>query len=106
MFPNIQEDINEALEIANNKEEVQSNMTSQNSKNGFHFPKLEEKYLSKDRDQTSSQQSQGTQYSKLSKQQFPQKDYSKFVEEDEQKFIKENGIGFKKKSKTIKKPYI
>ena len=41
-------------------------MTSQNSRDGPHFPKLDQKYLSKDRDEVYSQsnQSQGTQYSK------------------------------------------
>lgn len=58
-------------------------MTSQNSKDGFRFPKLEPKYLSKDRDETSSQQSnlsQGTRYSQKAKQEFPQQDYTKFAE--------------------------
>lgn len=43
-------------------------------------------------------QSQGTKYSKSSKQQFPQKDYTKFAEEDEQKFLKEHGMGLKKRN--------
>jgi hypothetical protein len=74
-------------------------MTSQNSRDGPHFPKLEEKYLSRDRDEVNSQQSSHTQYSKVSsKQEFPQKDYTRFAEEDEQRFLKENGIGFKKKA--------
>lgn len=84
-------------------------MTSHGSSKDGLFPKLQPKYLSKDRDEVSSQQSNqsaGTQYSKLSsKQEFPQKDYTKFAEEDEQKFLKENGIGFKKKN-VIKRPAI
>ena len=76
-------------------------MTSQHSKEGFRFPKLEAKYLSKDRDETSSQQSSlshGTRYTnKSNRQEFPQQDYTKFAEEDEKKFLKEHGIGFKKK---------
>lgn len=84
-------------------------MTSHGSSKDGLFPKLQPKYLSKDRDEVSSQQSNqsaGTQYSKLSsKQEFPQKDYTKFAEEDEQKFLKENGIGFKKKN-VIKRPAV
>lgn len=60
-------------------------MSSQNSKDGFHFPKLEPKYLSKDRDEVASQQSnhsQGTVYTNKTKQEFPQKDYTKFAEQD------------------------
>ncbi len=77
-------------------------MSSQNSKDGFRFPKLQQKYLSRDRDQVNSQQSipsQGTVYSSKTKQEFPQKDYTKFAQQDEQKFLKEYGIGFKKKIK-------
>jgi hypothetical protein len=88
------------MEEALLKEETESNMTSQPSKEGFRLPKIEPKYLSRDRDETSSQQSnlsQGTRYSQKTKQEFPQQDYTKFAEEDEQKFLKEHGIGFKKK---------
>jgi hypothetical protein len=98
MFPNVERDVAAAVERANNREEVESNLTTQNSRDGPHFPKLEEKYLSRDRDEVSSQQSSHSQYSKISsKQEFPQKDYTRFAEEDEQRFLKENGIGFKKK---------
>ena len=50
MFPDVQNEVKEALEYAAQKQETESNMTSQNSKDGFKFPKLEPKYLSKDRD--------------------------------------------------------
>ena len=50
MFPNVERDISAVIEKINNKEEIQSNMTSQNSRDGPHFPKLDQKYLSKDRD--------------------------------------------------------
>ena len=50
MFPNVERAIDEAMQAALEKEEVESNMTSQNSRDGFKFPKLEQKYLSKDRD--------------------------------------------------------
>ena len=95
------------MEYAMQREETESNMTSQTSKEGFRLPKIEQKYLSKDRDEVSSQQSgfsQGTRYSNRTKQEFPQKDYTKFAEEDEKKFLKEHGIGFKKKEKTRRPP--
>jgi hypothetical protein len=41
MFPNVERDVSAAVEKANNREEVESNMTSQNSRDGPHFPKLE-----------------------------------------------------------------
>lgn len=66
------------------KEETESNISSQPSNQGFRLPKIEPKYLSKDRDETSSQQSslsQGTRYSQKAKE-FPQQDYTKFAEED------------------------
>lgn len=46
-------------------------MTSHNSKEGFKLPKMQPKYLSKDRDEVSSQQSgmsQGTRYSNRTRQ--------------------------------------
>ena len=49
---------------------------------GSLFPKLDPKYLSKDRDEVTSQQSahsQATVYTNKSKQDFPQKDYTKFA---------------------------
>lgn len=82
-------------------------MTSQTSKQGFRLPKIEPKYLSKDRDEVSSQQSgfsQGTRYSNKTRGEFPQQDYTKFAEEDEKKFLRDNGIGFKKKEKIRKPP--
>lgn len=89
MFPNAERELNAALDKANAKEEVESNMTSQASKDGPLFPKLDQKYLSKDRDEVASQQSNHTQYSKVSsRQEFPQKDYTKFAEEDEQRFLR------------------
>lgn len=101
----MQAEVREALEQAQLREETDSSMASQPSKEGFRLPKMEPKYLSKDRDETSSQQSnlsQGTRYSQKTKQEFPQQDYTKFAEEDEQKFLKEHGIGFKKKERPRK----
>ena len=95
------------MQYALQKEDTESNMTSQTSKEGFRLPKIEPKYLSKDRDEVSSQQSgfsQGTRYSNRTKQQFPQQDYTKFAEEDQKKFLKEHGIGFKKKEKVRRPP--
>ena len=91
MFPNVERDFEAAMQAALEKEEVESNMTSQNSRDGFKFPKLEQKYLSRDRDEVASQQSnmsQGTRYSRGSRAEFPQKDYTRFAEEDEKKFLK------------------
>lgn len=89
LFPEVQREVREAFEAAMLREETESNMTSHNS--GFRLPKIEPKYLSKDRDETSSQQSSishGTRYSNRTRHEFPQQDYTKFAEEDEKKFLK------------------
>ena len=39
MFPNVERDVSAAVEKINNKDELESNMTSQNSRDGL-FPKL------------------------------------------------------------------
>ena len=57
------------------------------------------------RDETSSQQSNGTKYSQGSRQEFPIKDYTDFASDDEKKFLKENGLGLKKKGMAKKKGY-
>ncbi len=57
----------------------------------------------KDRDETTSQQSFKTSSSKISRQEFPQKDYTQFVTEDEKKFIKDHGMGLKKKPMSTSK---
>jgi hypothetical protein len=101
-FPNVQIELKEAWEQAQQREETDSNMNSHSSKEGFRLPKMESKYLSRDRDETSSQQSgqsQGTRYSNRTRQEFPQQDYTRFAEEEENKFMKEHGIGFKKKDR-------